>query len=235
LSRLKFLDQAKRRTALCGLPEAIEFANTGSGSNLANPVTNRCGRSTSRPGTIAPVRNFTAAEIFCASLNGAMRAETPLASADAVIYGYRSASSFLVVSPEWVKTGHRRYSGGATGLPPIRDVVVRRPRLPTAANADAELRALCYSAHAWGSLATDGSASSFIGYFVTAPFATLHRAVDAGSPPVFALWRGAAAPNLHSRDWDLTPAKALSCSCPRTWLSEPLLFVARIHRGQSLL
>jgi hypothetical protein len=59
------------------------------------------------PGTIAPVQNFTAADIFCASLNGRSacgnavgrrRRGDPVA-----VYDYRSAPSFLVVSSEWVK------------------------------------------------------------------------------------------------------------------------------------
>jgi hypothetical protein len=37
------------------------------------------------PGTIAPVQEFTAVDIFCAGLNCAVRAETPLTSADVVI------------------------------------------------------------------------------------------------------------------------------------------------------
>jgi hypothetical protein len=37
------------------------------------------------PGTIAPDQEFTAVDIFCASLNCAVRAETPLTSGDVVI------------------------------------------------------------------------------------------------------------------------------------------------------
>src|ERR1700729_4095746 len=52
--------------------------------------------------------------------------------------------------------------------------------------------------------------------------------------PVFAFSAGAAPATSHTLYWDPTPAKAPSCSRPRTWLSELLRSAAHIHRGQSL-
>ena len=71
-------------------------------------------------------------------------------------------------------------------------------------------------------------------YSTAAPAMLRWAAVDAVLPPVFALSPGVAAAALHTLYWDLIPAKALSCSRPRTWLSELLRFAAHVHRGQSL-
>jgi len=49
-----------------------------------------------------------------------------------------------------------------------------------------------------------------------------------------AMLQRAAIAALHTLYWVLIPAKALSCSRPRTWLSELLRFAAHVHRGQRL-